>query len=149
MSITKEQHEIVIIGGLSICTETNSLRYNGVERKIEPRLLGLLLLLNASHGKVVTKEEIMGTVWEGTVVTDDSLTKAVSKLRKVLEEYGESVLIETVRGRGYVLKIKQKNGITLSQMRKGIPYLIIAFLLYLLFGSGLVGWIVELSQIQQ
>jgi DNA-binding winged helix-turn-helix (wHTH) protein/Tol biopolymer transport system component len=57
-----------------------------------------LLLLVRHRDRVVTKDELMQAVWPNTFVSDDSLTQAISSLRRAL---GNSELIATIPRRGY------------------------------------------------
>lgn len=50
-------------------------------------------------GEVLTKDELITTVWAGVVVTDDSLTQCVHELRAALGDAGS--LLKTVPRRGY------------------------------------------------
>jgi Tol biopolymer transport system component/DNA-binding winged helix-turn-helix (wHTH) protein len=71
---------------------------------VEPKLMQVLLCLARAPGSVVSKEEILREVWNGTFVTDDVLTRAIGELRKV---FGDSAaaprVIETIRKSGYRL----------------------------------------------
>lgn len=60
--------------------------------------------------KVVTKDEIISAVWNGTAVSDDSLTQQISQLRKILKDK-EHLFIATVPGIGYefVAEVRQIN----------------------------------------
>ena len=53
---------------------------------LEPKALRLLLYLLHNPGRLVTKDELLTAVWGDTVVTENSLTRAVALLRKVLED---------------------------------------------------------------
>jgi hypothetical protein len=54
------------------------------------------------QGDLVSKDEIMQTVWPGTVVEDNNLTVQISALRRVLDQgRAEGSRIQTVAGRGY------------------------------------------------
>jgi len=66
------------------------------------RALDLLMLLVRRHGDLVSKDEIMTTVWPGVIVEDSNLPTQISALRRVLD-YGRvnGSCIETVSGRGY------------------------------------------------
>jgi DNA-binding winged helix-turn-helix (wHTH) protein len=67
-----------------------------------PRAIGLLGLLAARQGEVVSKDEIMKTVWSERVVEDANLNVQVSRLRHILDETrGEGSWIETIPRRGY------------------------------------------------
>lgn len=64
---------------------------------IGPLALEVLLVLVRKQDKVVTKAELLATVWPKVVVEENALQAQISMLRKVL---GPDV-IETVIGRGY------------------------------------------------
>ncbi|MFC5578937.1 winged helix-turn-helix domain-containing protein [Lysobacter niabensis] len=61
----------------------------------------VLLALLRHAGEVVTKDELLEAGWPGRVVSENSLAKAVSRLRQALGEDGE--LIRVVHGYGYRL----------------------------------------------
>jgi TolB-like protein/DNA-binding winged helix-turn-helix (wHTH) protein/Flp pilus assembly protein TadD len=66
------------------------------------RALDLLVLLVRRHGDLVSKEEIMTTVWPGVIVEDSNLPTQISTLRRVLDQGRVGVsCIQTVSGRGY------------------------------------------------
>ena len=73
--------------------------------QVEPKIVQVLLCLAQHSGEVVTKEELIERVWEGVFVTEDVLVRAVSELRKALEDGsgGAPRVIETIRKRGYRL----------------------------------------------
>jgi TolB-like protein/DNA-binding winged helix-turn-helix (wHTH) protein/Tfp pilus assembly protein PilF len=72
--------------------------------EIGTRALEVLGVLVGRHGKVVSRDEIMRTVWPGIAVEEHNLTVQISTLRRVLDQgrRGESC-IRTVPGRGYRL----------------------------------------------
>ena len=94
------------IGDYVYHPDRSCLVLNGVVIRIsenEHKLLELLLR-NKSH--LVTKEEIIATLWgERHVVVDQgSVNTAISKLRKCFgDSTTDSNFIKTVRGQGYVL----------------------------------------------
>lgn len=85
-----------------------------VSRQLEPRLMQLLCLLVHAEGNVLTRDWLMNTLWPRVVVNENSLTRAVSELRKAFvlpagcgiesaAPLSGSHLIETVPKRGYRL----------------------------------------------
>ncbi|MEP6787350.1 MAG: winged helix-turn-helix domain-containing protein, partial [Acidobacteriota bacterium] len=62
-------------------------------------LLGVLI---ENSGKILTKDELIDTVWKDTFVEESNLSHHIASLRKTLgkRENGES-FIETIRSRGY------------------------------------------------
>jgi TolB-like protein/Flp pilus assembly protein TadD len=64
----------------------------------------VLVLLAAHAGQVVAKARLIQTVWPGTFVTDDVLTRAISELRRVFgDDPKESRFIQTIPKSGYRL----------------------------------------------
>jgi DNA-binding winged helix-turn-helix (wHTH) protein/pimeloyl-ACP methyl ester carboxylesterase len=78
------------------------LRRDGVVRRIEPQVFDVLLLLVRERDRVVTKEEILDTVWGDRFVSESALTSRIKALRQALGDDGKAQrLVRTVRGRGY------------------------------------------------
>jgi TolB-like protein/DNA-binding winged helix-turn-helix (wHTH) protein len=74
------------------------------EVRIEPRVMDVLVLMVTHEGQVVTREEFFNTVWNGSFVTDEVLSRCVYRLRQALGDNSrEPRFIETVSKRGYRL----------------------------------------------
>ena len=65
---------------------------------VGPRAFDLLLFLIAQRSRVVTKNEILDSVWTGLVVEEANVQVQVSMLRKAM---GRADYIATIPGRGY------------------------------------------------
>jgi DNA-binding winged helix-turn-helix (wHTH) protein/TolB-like protein/Tfp pilus assembly protein PilF len=89
-------------GPFVIDTDRAEVTRDGATVPLRPKTFSLLLYLVDRAGSVVSKHELLDAVWQGVVVTDDSLTQAVSELRHALGD-GEQALIRTVSRRGYRL----------------------------------------------
>ena len=71
---------------------------------VEPRVMDLLMLLAERPGQVFGRDEILQRVWPETTVQDDALRRAVTLLRRVLDDDPkEPRYIETITRRGYRL----------------------------------------------
>lgn len=69
---------------------------------LEPKAFDVLVHLIEHRDRLVTKEELLDAVWEGTFVTPNVLTRAVAQIRKALgDESQDARFIETVAKRGY------------------------------------------------
>jgi DNA-binding winged helix-turn-helix (wHTH) protein len=74
----------------------------GASVPIGSRALEVLGVLIDRAGELVSRDEIIGTVWPGTVVEDANLFVQISTLRRVLDDGRfEASAIQTVSGRGY------------------------------------------------
>jgi DNA-binding winged helix-turn-helix (wHTH) protein len=59
--------------------------WNGAKAvRLTPKAWGVLRVLLEANGRLVTKDQLAETVWPGTHVADDSLTKVVRELRRAL-----------------------------------------------------------------
>ena len=82
--------------------QTWRLTRDGQEIHLEPVVLKLLIYLIANRSRLVTRDELMDTVWGDTVISESALTKAVARLRKALDDDPDAPrYLETVRSRGY------------------------------------------------
>ncbi len=71
---------------------------------IEPKIMEVLLTLCENVGKVVTRETLIEKIWRVEHGGDESLTRAISILRKAFhDDRGARRLIETIPKRGYRL----------------------------------------------
>jgi DNA-binding winged helix-turn-helix (wHTH) protein len=70
--------------------------------ELTPKLLDLLFHFLEHPGSLVTKEELLETLWPGVNVTENALSQAVSDLRQALEDdASDPRFIKTVARRGY------------------------------------------------
>lgn len=78
-----------------------------VARTLEPRLMRLLCHLASRPGEVFEREELIAILWPRVVVNENSLTRAVSDLRRILQpplSTGSPRPIETIPKTGYRLR---------------------------------------------
>lgn len=69
---------------------------------LEPKATELLNYLASRSGEVVSRDEMLETVWPNVIVGDEVITNTVAKLRRALQDDPKSPkLIETIPKRGY------------------------------------------------
>jgi Tol biopolymer transport system component/DNA-binding winged helix-turn-helix (wHTH) protein len=72
--------------------------------RLEPKAMRVLVCLAEHAGRVVSKEELIRTVWAETFVGDDVLTRCVSDLRRAFGDAAkEPRVIQTIPKSGYRL----------------------------------------------
>jgi Tol biopolymer transport system component/DNA-binding winged helix-turn-helix (wHTH) protein len=92
------------VGEFLIEPQLNTISRNGTSTRVEPKVMQVLQCLSDSAGTVVPKEQLMGSVWADTFVSDDVLTRAVSELRKTFrDDSKEPRYIQTIPKSGYRL----------------------------------------------
>ena len=69
---------------------------------IKPKAFDLLTVLVEKRGQVLSKDELLETVWEGSFVEENNLSVQIFELRKIFgEKKGEHQFIVTIPGKGY------------------------------------------------
>src|SRR5436309_3517454 len=68
---------------------------------LTPKVIETLILLVENHDRVLSKEELMKTLWPDSFVEESNLTQNIFVLRKALGDSQEKRFILTVPGRGY------------------------------------------------
>ncbi len=79
-----------------------SLVKAGETLAVEPKAFRVLLILLRNPKKLIPKEELLNAVWGDAAVTENSLTRAIALLRRLLgDDAREPKFIETVTSVGY------------------------------------------------
>jgi pimeloyl-ACP methyl ester carboxylesterase/DNA-binding winged helix-turn-helix (wHTH) protein len=89
------------------------LRRAGTVRKVEPQVFDVLMLLVRQRDRVVSKEEILDTVWGDRFVSESALTSRIKALRQAVGDTGKAQrVVRTVHGRGYqfVAPVAERQG---------------------------------------
>ena len=73
---------------------------DGQQVTLTPKAFEALVILVERHGSLIEKDELLKTLWPDTFVEEANLAHHVWRLRKALEDDGES-FIQTVPKRGY------------------------------------------------
>lgn len=69
---------------------------------LEPKAFALLTLLVENHHRVISKDEMIATVWGGRFISDDAVSTALKLVRKAVNDDGTvQSFVRTVRGRGH------------------------------------------------
>jgi DNA-binding winged helix-turn-helix (wHTH) protein len=93
---------IFAFDGFEVDAGRLQLRRGGKVLKVDAPVLRLLLALLRNAGQLVAKEDLVAEVWEGRSVTDNVITVAMARLRKVLAAgQGRDDFVSTAYGRGY------------------------------------------------
>lgn len=80
--------------------EERVLFSNGEPTHLTDKVFDTLLLFVRHNGQLLTKDEMMTSIWEESFVEEGNLAKNISRLRKILNTEGVE-LIETLPRRGY------------------------------------------------
>lgn len=93
------------IAHLVIDTAQKMVFYDGEKVELSPKEYAILEYLGMNSGKTVSAEDLIEHVWESDAdLFSVSVKVHMSKLRKKIEKVTGKKYIETVRGRGYLLR---------------------------------------------
>ena len=82
----------------------NAIFQGNDERHLENRLMQTLVFLAQHQGQVISREQFFDSVWQGLVVNEEALSRAISLLRSALEDNAHKPkFIQTIPGVGYRL----------------------------------------------
>lgn len=98
------ESNLYIFEGFTLDTGEKILRreITGEIIPLAPKVLDVLCLLVLNHGKIVTKNDLMETVWNDSFVEESNLTQSIYTLRRVFGKSDSGAkFIETVPRRGY------------------------------------------------
>src|SRR5262249_3377633 len=94
-------------------------RLDGTPIPLTSRVFDTLLYMVEHNDSVLDKERIMEAVWPDSIVEENNLAQAISKLRQIFGETpGSHSYIVTVPGRGYrfVAEVNKRNGDMVSSV---------------------------------
>ena len=90
-----------------VTPEDGSVRSPTVVTRLEPLLMEVLLLLCSREGRVVSKQDLLDTVWSGRFVSDETIKGSLYQLRKILgDDPRRPRFIETLPKRGYRILVQ-------------------------------------------
>jgi DNA-binding response OmpR family regulator len=91
------------VGELVVDRATREVRFAGEALALSPREFAVLDVLASRAGSVVTKDELLRTVWgDEHAATRNAVEVYVGYLRRKLDAAGAGGIVRTVRGHGYV-----------------------------------------------
>lgn len=112
MTATNSPAQIQLPGNIRFQPDTKSVTgEDGKTVALEDKIAELLVLLCERSGEIVSREDILGQVWTGRQLSEQTVPVAISKLRKALREMGApDDLLQTVPKRGYRLSVQMEEG---------------------------------------
>jgi TolB-like protein len=83
-------------------TDRVELRANGVAVAVEPQVFALLRFLVENRDRMVTRDEIIESVWGGRIVSDAAIASRIKSARQAIGDDGRAQhSIRTVHGLGF------------------------------------------------
>lgn len=86
-----------------INTHTGEVVFNGKSMVLRPKTFQLFSLLSSKPKTVFSKDEILASVWQGSIVEDQVIFQSINEIRK---ELGNPDVIKTYPRRGYSIGVQ-------------------------------------------
>ena len=92
----------LVFVGHELDLRRQELRRDGQVVPLEPQVYDLLVHLVRNHDRVVSKDELLDTIWNGRFVSVAALSSRINAARKAIGDDGDrQALIKTVHRRGF------------------------------------------------
>jgi DNA-binding winged helix-turn-helix (wHTH) protein len=93
---------LYLFENFSLDTDRRELRRGPDLLSLEPQVFDLLVFLIKNRDRVVSRDDVLGSVWDGRNVSESSLASRINAARRALGDTGEQQrLIRTVLRKGF------------------------------------------------
>lgn len=93
-----------LVDGWLVQPSLNRVANHAMAIRVRPQLIDVLTCLAQRQGSVVSKDELLATVWNDRFVAESGVARCVAELRQVLaDDARQPRIIETIPKRGYRL----------------------------------------------
>ena len=104
-NVLKEQERLTISPEIYLDTSSHKLMKNGESISLKVKEYKLLLYLLENKGRVITKDELLKSVWEDEFIGEGTLSVHARHLREKIEkDPNNPEIIKTVWGVGYIIE---------------------------------------------
>jgi TolB-like protein/DNA-binding winged helix-turn-helix (wHTH) protein/cytochrome c-type biogenesis protein CcmH/NrfG len=92
------------LGALLVSPSTRDVGRGELREMLEPRVMQVLVALFQANGQVVSRDELIARCWDGRIVGEDAINRAIGRLRRLSEvDLEASFAVETIPRVGYRL----------------------------------------------
>ncbi|OYQ34772.1 hypothetical protein CHU95_09240 [Niveispirillum lacus] len=100
----------MVVGDIMVSPSLNRIAIGDHQRRVEPRIMQVLVLLVRHQGQSVSRDTLLHHCWGGVFVAEDSLNRCIFQLRRALRDVGSTRLrVETIPKFGYALFVDEAN----------------------------------------
>jgi len=109
-------------------TERRELRRGATPLSMEPQVFDLLVFLVRNRDRVVSKDDLLASVWGGRIVSESTIASRINAARRVIGDNGEQQrLIRTIIGKGirFIGAVQQQPDVELAILPAAPPLSIV------------------------
>lgn len=113
--------KILKFGPFDFTPVSNRLSRDGVDIYLTPKAAAVLGYMLERPGDLIRKEEFLAAVWPSVNVREESLTQAISAIRRAIGDVPRNPrFIQTVSGEGYRFIAAVSDGKASATQRQGL-----------------------------
>lgn len=92
----------IVFGEHLLDPDRRELARGGEPVTVGPKVFDLLMYLLRNRERVVTKDDLIGAVWDNRIISESTLTSHINAVRKAIGDTGEEQrLVRTIARKGY------------------------------------------------
>jgi TolB-like protein len=103
--VSSDQQETilpVVFGSYALDTDRRELSRGGELIALEPQVFDLLVYLVQNRDRVVSKDDLIASIWGGRIVSESTLTSRINAVRRAVGDSGaEQKLVRTIARKGF------------------------------------------------
>lgn len=104
----EEEEKVIKIGALKLNRESHRVSCSGKKVALGPLEYKLLSHFMTHPDKVYSRSRLLDKVWGGDIYIEERTVDVhIRRLRKILKEFDQDFLIQTIRGSGYRFSIEE------------------------------------------
>jgi DNA-binding response OmpR family regulator len=108
----------LLFADYTLDTDRRELRHGSKPVAVEPQVFDLLIYLVQNRDRVVSKDDLIASVWDGRIVSESTLTSRINAARKAVGDSGEGQkFIHTIAHLGAGRAIGAASAAVLAQPR--------------------------------
>lgn len=105
----KSPSNMLNFGGIQLNLMNATMSYEGKEVSLSKNEIHILSYFFVHKEEIISREDLMNNLWDNeSFVDDNTLSVNIRRIRQKLEDIGVKDLIQTKRGMGYQLKMKEE-----------------------------------------
>ena len=74
------------LGEMHVSPSAGRVRLAGLDERLEPRVMQVLVVLARAGGATVTRDELIEACWDGRIVSDDAIARIIAKVRSLTRD---------------------------------------------------------------
>lgn len=108
-----KRSNVFTLGDLQVDAQSHTVTRGGQEINLLPKELTILEYMIRNQGTVLSREQLENQIWNyERSGSSNNIDVYISKLRKKIDGEGQSRLLHTIRGVGWVLRAEEGKGNT-------------------------------------